>query len=192
LSDEATVWTEHTLAWYGRTSKTVRLASGTALWYHSGLAPVRIRWVLLTDSGEQFEPQALLCTDTTSEAAQIVEWFVLRWQLEVTFEEARAHLGIETQRQWSELAILRTTPGLLGLFSLITLFAHQFLEGQDLPPRCAAWYAKDVPTFADTIAFVRQQLWPVEGFWMSCGEGDMVKIPKALLDRLTDTLVFAA
>jgi hypothetical protein len=77
----------------------------------------------------------LLCTDTSVSAEQIVEWFVLRWQLEVTFEEARAHLGIETQRQWSELAILRTTPGLLGLFSLVTLFAHQLLQGQELPVR---------------------------------------------------------
>jgi hypothetical protein len=63
---------------------------------------------------------------------------------------------------------------------------------QELPVRQAAWYVKDVPTFADTIAFVRQHLWPVEGFWMSCDDADMVKIPKALLDRLVDTLAFAA
>jgi hypothetical protein len=192
LTDQTTVWTEATVAWYGRTLKTVRLASGTAVWYHSGMVPVCIRWVLVTEPAGQFEPQALLCTDTSVRAEQIVEWFVLRWQLEVTFEEARTHLGIETQRQWSELAILRTTPGVLGLFSLVTLFAHQFLQVQELPVRQAAWYVKDVPTFADTIAFVRQHLWPVEGFWMSCDDADMVKIPKALLDRLVDTLAFAA
>ena len=192
LNDPATVWTEHTVAWYGRTTKMVRLSSGTALWYHSGLPPVTIRWVLITDPLGAFEPQALLCTDTAVSEEQIVEWFVLRWQLEVTFEEARAHLGIETQRQWSELAVLRTTPGLLGLFSLVTVFAHQLLQGQELPVRQAAWYRKEVATFADTIAFVRQRLWPAEGFWMSCEEGDMVKIPRALLDRLTDTLAFAA
>ena len=192
VSNSATVWSEHTVAWYGRTTKTVRLSSGTALWYHSGLAPVCIRWVLITDPLGKFEPQALLCTDTAVSEQQIVEWFVLRWQLEVTFEEARAHLGIETQRQWSELAVRRTTPGLLGLFSLVTLFAHQLLPGQELPVRQAAWYIKDVPTFADTIAFVRQQLWPVEGFWMSCEQGDMVKIPRALLERFTDALAYAA
>jgi hypothetical protein len=55
----------------------------------------------------------------------ILQWFVSRWQLEVTFQDARAHLGIETQRQQrSDLAILRTTPALLGLFSLVTLGAH--------------------------------------------------------------------
>ena len=122
-----------------------------------------IRWVLITDPGANpFEPQALLSTDPTGSAQQIVEWFVLRWQEEVTFEESRAHLGIETQRQWSEKAIARTTPLLLGLFSLVTLLAHTFLQGAALPVREAAWYmSKRLPTFSDTLAFVRQKLWPV-------------------------------
>ena len=153
---------------------------------------VHIRWVVIRDAAGVFEPQALLCTDVTSEARQIVEWFVLRWQEEVTFEEARAHLGIETQRQWSHLAIERSTPCLLGLFSLVTVFAHHLLQGQELVPRQAAWYTKDVPTFADTIALVRQHLWLVEGFWMSGAEQDMVKIPRALVERFTDALAYAA
>ena len=99
LSDPATKWTQHTLAWYGRTTKTVHTSSGTAVWYHSGMKTVCIRWVLVTDPTGQLEPQALLCTDTNVRAEQIVEWFVLRWQLEVTFEEARAHLGIECQER---------------------------------------------------------------------------------------------
>lgn len=123
---------------------------------------------------------------------QIVAWFVQRWQLEVTFEEARAHLGVETQRQWSDLSIMRTTPALLGLFSLVTLFAHQLLQGQELPVRQAAWYTKALPTFSDTLAFVRQHLWPVTISWLSPEEPDMVQIPKALLVRLTDALAYAA
>lgn len=192
LRDTTTIWTEVDVDWYGRTTKTVRLASGTALWYHSGLLPVSIRWVLITDPAGEFEPQALLCTDNLVEPGQIVEWFVLRWQEEVTFEEARAHLGIETQRQWSQLAIERSTPCLLGLFSLVTLFAHHLLQGHELVPRQTAWYAKEVPTFADTIALVRGHLWPLEGFWMSQNEPDMVKIPRALLERFTDALAYAA
>jgi len=192
LDDPTTVWERVRLHWYGSTQRSVELASGTAVWYHSAKPVVPIRWVLIRDLEGKFEPQALLSTNQATTASQIVEWFVQRWQVEVTFEEARAHLGVETQRQWSELAILRTTPGLLGLFSLVTLFTHHLLHGQEVPTRQAAWYAKEVPTFADTIAFVRQQLWPVEGFWMSCDEHDMVKIPRALLDRLTDTLAFAA
>ena len=114
-----------------------------------------------------------------------------RWQLEVTFEEARAHLGVETQRQWSEKAILRTTPVLLGLFSLVTLFAHQLLQGQELPLRQAAWYTKALPTFSDTLAFVRQHLWPATISWMSPAEADMLQIPRTLLVRLTDALAYA-
>src|SRR5215216_6250073 len=192
LYDPQTEWTEVMLRWYGGTLRRLDLASGTAVWYHAGKPVMPIRWVLIRDPLGEFEPQALLSTDQAAAAAQIVEWFVLRWQLEVTFEEARAHLGIETQRQWADLAILRTTPALLGLFSLITLFAHQLLQGQDLPVRQAAWYEKTVATFSDTLAFVRQQLWPVSLSWLSPAKDDVVIIPKALFDRLTDTLAYAA
>jgi hypothetical protein len=192
LADPATAWDTLRVDWYGRTRRTIELASGTAVWYHAGLPVVPIRWVLIRDPLGKFAPQALLCTDLDVTAQQIVEWFVLRWQLEVTFEEARAHLGVETQRQWSDLAILRTTPALLGLFSLVTVFAHQLLQGQELTARQAAWYQKTVPTFSDTLALVRQQLWPVSISWMSSAKPDMVIIPKAVFNRLTDTLAFAA
>ena len=191
LADPNTTWERVSVAWYGRSTRTVELASATAVWYHSGLPVVPLRWVLIRDALGKFEPQALLCTDLELTARQIVEWFVMRWQLEVTFEEARAHLGIETQRQWSDLAIVRTTPALLGLFSLVTLFAHQLLQGKELAARQAAWYQKSLPTFSDTLALVRQQLWPVSISWMSGAKQDVVIIPKALFERLTDTLAFA-
>jgi hypothetical protein len=192
LNDRETAWALLSIRWYGGARRQVRVASATGVWYHSGLPPVPIRWVLITAPLGKFEPQALLSTDQKLSARQKVEWFVLRWQLEVTFEEARAHLGIETQRQWSELAILRTTPALLGLFSLVTLFAHQFLQGQQLAVRQAAWYPKRLATFSDTLALVRQQLWPVRISWLSGANPDVVIIPKALYNRLTDTLAFAA
>jgi hypothetical protein len=192
LNEPSTIWQDSSVRWYGGTTRRVQLASATAVWYHSGMVPVAIRWVLIRDGEGKFEPQALLSTNQELTAVQIVEWFVMRWQLEVTFEEARAHLGIETQRQWSDLAIARTTPLLLGLFSLVSLFAHHLLQGQELPTRQAAWYSKELPTFSDTLAFVRQQLWPATISWMSPAEPDMVKIPKLLLDRLTDALAYAA
>jgi len=172
------------MAWYGRTTRTVELASGTAVWYHGGEPVVLLRWVLLRD------PQALLSTDQDLAVQQIVAWFVQRWQVDVTFEEARAS-GRRDAAPVAELAILRTTPALLGLFSLITLFAHQMLHGQELPVRQAAWYPKTVATFSDTLAFVRQQLWPVNIFWRSPAKDDRVIIPKTLFDRLTDTLAYA-
>lgn len=117
---------------------------------------------------------------------------MLRWWVEVTFHEVRTHLGVETQRQWSDLAILRTTPALLGLFSLVTIFASQWLDGQPLPTRQAAWYSKALPTFSDTLAFVREHLWPVTLSCMSPEKPDMVEIPRALFERLTQTLAFVA
>jgi hypothetical protein len=192
LEDPSTVWQSITVAWYGGTKRTVELASETAVWYHTGLPPVTIRWVLIRDPQGQFDPQALLCTDQQASAQAILEWFVLRWQMEVTFHEVRAHLGVETQRQWSDLAILRTTPALLALFSLVTIFAHQLLQGQLLPVRQAAWYTKALPTFSDTLAFVRQHLWPVTLSYLSPAKPDIVEIPRALFERLIQTLAFAA
>ena len=107
--------------WYGQGQRKVEIVSDMAVWFHNGLPALPIRWVLIRDPKGRFEPQALLCTDQKVRPEQIVQWFVLRWQVEVTFHEVRTHLGVETQRQWSDLAIARTTPALLGLFSLVTL-----------------------------------------------------------------------
>lgn len=192
LADPATVWQRLSVAWYGGTTHLVDVASGTAVWYHTGLPPVAIRWVLIRDPQGQFDPQALLCTDQQTSAQSILEWFVLRWQLEVTFHEVRAHLGVETQRQWSDLAILRTTPALLALFSLVTIFAHQLLQGQSLPVRQAAWYTKPLPTFSDTLALVRQHLWPFTVSYLSPAKADMIEIPRSLFERCIQTLAFAA
>jgi hypothetical protein len=192
LSDPATMWQSRMVCWYGGISRTVELATGTALWYHPGVAPVAIRWVLIRDPQGKFASQAVLCTDQSADPVQILEWFVMRWSVEVTFHEVRTHLGVETQRQWSDLAIVRTTPALLGLFSLVTLFAHQLLDDHPFPVRQAAWYAKALPTFSDALAFVRQQLWPASFFCRSSSQADVVQIPRALFERLVDTLAFTA
>ena len=178
--------------WYGLGECTVELLSDTAVWYHSGLPPVLLRWVLVRAPAGGFEPQALLCTDPAVRPEQIVAWFVHRWRVEVTFEEARRHLGMETQRQWSELAIRRTTPVLLGLFSLITLFAHARMSSPSAAARQAAWYQKSQPTFADALALVRRSLWTQQLFPLSPVDADLVQIPRAVVTRLTDTLCYAA
>jgi hypothetical protein len=156
------------------------------------MPPLPIRWVLVRDPQGTFEPQALLCTDLTVDPVQILAWFVLRWRLEVTWQEARAHLGMETQRQWNARAIARTTLALLGLFSLITLWASQLAQEHALPVRQAVWYRKSLPTFVDAIAIVRRHLWTSTHFYMSPVKADMVAIPCTLLNRLTETLCYAA
>lgn len=188
-----TRWTPVTVTqWYGAGARTVEVASETAVWYHSGLPPVALRWVLVRDPQGQFAIQALLCTDGAVEPAQILAWFVQRWQLEVTFEEVRRHLGVETQRQWSDLAIRRTTPILFGLFSLVTLSVQQRTGTMDLGVRRAAWYEKDQPTFADALAAIRRDLWQQFAFRTSVADSELVKVPRALLEHLTETLAYAA
>ena len=110
----------------------------------------------------------------------------------MTFEEARAHLGVETQRQWSDKAIARTTPAVFALYSVVTLLAARLLETQNLPVRRAAWYAKQSATFSDTIAYVRRYLWTHQHFQMSETAPEMIKIPRSLVERLTETLCYAA
>jgi len=192
-ADPATRWARITIAdWYGTGAREVEIVSDTAVWYHTGRPPVALRWVLIRDPHGEFATQALLCTDHAVAPAQILAWFVCRWQLEAPFEEARRHLGVETQRQWSEQAIRRTTPALLGLFSLVTLIAHQRLVHPAEVTRQAAWYRKPRPTFSDALALVRRQLWTVAVYPTSPARTHMVKVPRALLERLTEALCYAA
>ena len=194
LDDPATAWQAQTVAWYDGQQRTIELVSDTAVWYHSGKPPLPIRWVLIRDAWGEYEPVALLCSDPEQDPLTIVAWFVMRWQLEVTLEEARRHLGVETQRQWSDKAIGRTTPLLFGLFSWVTLVAHALSSSQPVcSPRQAAWYPKPLPTFSDALALVRQQFWLADPtFRTSARTPDSVKIPKSLFDTLISTLCYAA
>jgi hypothetical protein len=193
--DPNTVWKLTTIAnWYGSGERMVEITSETAVWYSTGLFAVPLRWVLVRDRQGEFKTQALLCTDLRADPQKIVSWFVMRWQLEVTFQEMRRHLGFETQRQWSELAIRRTTPALLGLFSLITVFAHDLMVQAAGAFRRVAWYHKSYPTtFADALALVRKELWAQEEtFRQSPWETDTIKVPRAFIERLTDALCYTA
>jgi hypothetical protein len=178
--------------WYGRTNRVVEVATGTALWYRSGVDPVPIRWLLVRDPTGELEPQAFLATDLDAHPRDILTWFVSRWQVEVTFEEVRAHLGVETQRQWSDKAILRTTPVLLGLYSLIILWTHDLAKARKLKPRTAAWYPKSVLTFSDAIAAVRREIWAHQISSMSRPHRDTIEIPKHIWQRMENALAYAA
>jgi len=193
LQEEKTTWQRVIIQnWYGEGQREVDIVSGTGIWYHSGKPALPVRWVLIRDPQGKFKPQALLCTDQQAQPVQILQWFVLRWQLEVTFHEVRTHLGVETQRQWSDLAIARTTPALLGLFSVVTLLADRSVTQGILPIRQAAWYSKAWPTFSDALAVVRRQLWQSMTFHTSSSDMDVAKVPRMLLNRLTEALCYAA
>jgi hypothetical protein len=148
---------------------------------------------LISDPEGGFKTQALLCTDLDADPERIVRWFAMRWQLEVTFQESRRHLGFETQRQWSDTAIRRTTPALLGLFSLVTLCADgQMRRAAGALRRQAAWYRKRHPTFADALALVRKELWAAATFHGSPAQSDTIKVPRAYVERLTEAVCYAA
>lgn len=198
LIDPATVWTKVNLAWYGGQRQEVELCSQSALWATQGRAPLHLRWVLVRDPLGQSPPAVFMATDLTLPPAQIVQWYICRWGVEVTFQEARAHLGMETQRQWSDLAIARTTPALLGLFSLVTLLAHHLSAGSYLPARTTAWYRKSEATFADALALVRRHLWS-QTQWVhslvrmglnTSDSHEMVRLPSPVFHGLVDTLCY--
>jgi hypothetical protein len=151
LTDPALLWQSLRLPWDGGQMRDLEIATGTALWYTPGQLPLPLRWVLVRDPHAKLAPAAFLCTDLTVTPAQLLQWVVMRWSLEVTFQEARAHLGMERQ----DLAIARTTPALLGLFSFVTLLT----DGNPLPIQSSAWYHQREASFSDVMAFVRHYLW---------------------------------
>jgi hypothetical protein len=177
---------------YGAGPRAVDVATDTAVWSHTGKPPVALRWALMRAPQQGCKPQALLATNLEQTGAQIRAWFVRRWTREVTWEAARAHLGMATQRQWHDQAMARTTPALLRLYSILTLTAPLLIEKGATGVRSTAWYGKTHPTFADAMAWVRRQWWKHLPFSMSQQETDMLKIPRALLERFTEALCYAA
>ena len=160
LDDPNTKWKQVRFSkWYNEENKLMEITSGIAIWYRSGKPIVRLQWVLIRDPKGKSDPIALQCTDLSMDSFQIVKHYLNRWPVEVTFEEVRAHLGVETQRQWSDLAILRTTPVLMALFSIITLWANYLYNKQLLTAFQTAWYYKPYPTFSDAVAAVRYRIW---------------------------------
>ena len=191
LADADTRWQRVTVpGWYGEGG--VELCSATAVWRHAGLPVVPIRWVLVRDPLGRFDTQALLCTDPAQDPEQVLAWFVRRWQMEVTFQETRTHLGVETQRQWSDLAIARTTPCLFGLFSIVTLLAARLRPAERGAIASTAWYRKQRPTFSDTLAAVRRHSWREQGLLLSRRNGHATKPQPALQTALVHALCHAA
>jgi len=187
-----TPWQETTMDWHRGERKRLWVFSRTALWYTPGLAPVAIRFVLVRDPQGKLSDAAFFCTDLHATPEQIRHWVVMRWSVEVTFEETRAHLGVETQRQWADKAIARTTPVLLGLFSLVTVLVLRLCPEGHLPVEGSAWYRKPKATFADCLAVVRQQIWWTRYLVTSAPQADFVQLPREVFDLLLTDLPLAA
>jgi hypothetical protein len=191
LADPKTEWSRVAVRWYDGSERELELASGTAVWYHSGIEPLPIRWVLTRDPAGQLGPRAYFSTRPEDEPAAIPAEFVKRWSIEVTFEEARAHLGVETQRQWSDLAIERQTPCLLGLYSLVALIGRALHESSPIAIRTAAWYPKAEASFSDVLAAVRRECWGFLDIRTSQGDPSCAEIPRSQLDRLINAVCYS-
>jgi hypothetical protein len=187
-----TPWETVEVDWYGGQRKKLWVFSHTALWHTPRLPPVEIRYVLVADPAGKLRMEAFFCTDVQATPVQILQWVVMRWSVEVAFEESRAHLGLETQRQWSDHAIARTTPVLLGLFSLVTVLALRLSGAGGIPVQQTAWYHKAEPTFADCLALVRQHLWRARYLVNSTPEAESMQFPPEAFDLLIHGLPFAA
>lgn len=182
-ADKHTCWRRLVVKeWYGEKQRVIEITSNTAIWFHSGQPPLPICWVIVRDPKHRFKTQALLCTDVNVSAKQIIQWFVRRWQMEVTFHETRTHLGIETQRQWADLSIRRMTPALLGLFSIVTLLANLHAQKHELPVQQTAWYVKKLPTFSDALSIVKQNLFAHRYFRTSYMRTEIRKLPPVRLN----------
>jgi DDE superfamily endonuclease len=184
LSDPKTEWETIKVSWYDGSEQLLEVVSGTSVWYRIGLPVLPIRWVLTRDPVGKLEPKAYFCTDQSQSPVEIVSSFIKRWTIEVTFEESRAHLGVETQRQWSDLAIERSTPCLLGMFSLVALVGQALHPDGKMPVQRTAWYQKTEATFSDVLAEVRRQLWGNFTYHTSPQDPDVCLVPRSHVDRL--------
>jgi hypothetical protein len=178
--------------WYSQSNKVMQIATGTALWYKSNDPLVPLRWVLIKDPTGQAASTALLCTDQEMDVNSIINFFIRRWTVEVTFEESRRHLGVESQRQWSDLAIARTTPVLMGLYSIVALWTQKLQQELKIEAKSSAWYIKKNPTFSDALALVRKQIWEAQKFSTSRSKTDVNNLNEPLIKHLCSMMARAA
>jgi hypothetical protein len=171
-----TIWQSVRLLWYGGVEKAVSVCSGQGLWYKSGTGGKRVRWVFVRDVTGGHRDEVFFTTDLSLSPRQIVESYVRRWSLETTFQEARAHLGLETLRNWSGRAVVRSAPLLLGLYSLVVVWYAQHVPEPERQPRQSPWYQKRCITFSDMLAAARADI-VKEGIF----HGSALQTPEHLL-----------
>jgi hypothetical protein len=180
-----------TVSWYGGKTRRVELVSGMGHWYKGGAGLVPVRWVFVHDLSGTHRDEYFYSTDPAMAADRIVSLYTGRWNIEVTFEEVREHLGLATPRNWSPRSVLRTAPCLLGLFSLVSLIFARHARQKGATPACSPWYAKAEVTFSDAIATVRRLCW-AEVLKQSLQHAGVPKLPARLRLTLLDHLSRAA
>lgn len=155
MSAENANWVTVSVAWYRDKQRSFMLLSGTGLWYRCSQGATWVRWVVVRDPNGKRADEIFFTTDRTLSPAGIVECYVRRWSIEVTFEEVRRHLGIETLRNRSQNAVRRSVPMLFALYSLIVTWFALFKSGNGVYINRTPWYKKKHITFSDMMKVAR-------------------------------------
>jgi len=185
-------WKKARIPWYGSRTREVQWLTDTAIWYRRGRPPIPLRWIYLVDREGKYQDTCLFTTDPHLPPRQILALYILRWSIEVTFEEVRAHLGFETTRQWTKPAVLRAAPSLLGLFTVVSLIFAAHARHHKIRPASTAWYPKDTITFSDALATVRRLLWSRTILAHFTKNQQCAPIPPNLRNLILDDLSMAA
>jgi hypothetical protein len=172
--------------WYGGGARLVSLTSSTGHWYKSGRGLVPLRWVFVRDREGTHRDEYFYTTDPAMSPESIVGHYAWRWNIETTFQEARAHLGLETTRGWCRLTVLRAGPCLLGLYSVVALLYAALPEGERRGS--VQWPGKAVVTFSDALSAVRRWLWSSWVFPQAAGSTAVQQLPEPLRALLFSAL----
>jgi hypothetical protein len=181
----------HNVAWYGGGRRDVEVVSGTGHWYKGGAGLVELLWVYVRDLSGTHRDEYFYTTDLTLTPAEVIERYAERWNIETTFAEARAYLGLETTRGRAERTVLRAEPMLFGLYSVVALMYEQLperLQGQGQ----VQWEGKQAVTFSDAISAVRRWLWAEWVFEKGGHDAAFSKLPSPLRQVLLYALAPAA
>jgi hypothetical protein len=164
-----------TVSGYGGGRRRVRLTSAAGCWYKSGAGLVPIRWVFVRDDGGTHRDEYFFSTDANLSPAAVVGAYTGRWNSETTFQELRAHLGLETTRGWCRNTVVRAAPCLFGLYSVLALLYTTLADSKR--QGFVRWPGKETVTFSDALTTVRRWLW-VEGVFPQVDGGTTIeKLP---------------
>jgi len=147
-----------TVSWYGGGRREVSVASGTGHWYQSGAGLAPVLWVHVRDCTGTHRDEYFFTTDLAMELAELIETYTARWSIEVTFQEMRSYVGLETTRGRSERTVLRVAPSLFGLYTIVACWYAQ-LPVRQRREHGVEWIGKSDVTFSDAITAVRRWLW---------------------------------
>jgi hypothetical protein len=178
------------VAWYGGGTRRVETASAAGRWYKKGAEPAPIRWAFVRDRDGTHRDEYFYATDPTYDVRRIVETYTGRWSVETTFQETRSELHVQTTRGWSRRTVLRATPCLLGLYSVVAMLYASLPRGRRVGG--VAWPGKSVVTFSDALSAVRGWIW-AEGVFAHIPDGPSVrKLPPPIREILYAALAPAA